>query len=47
VVVRESAVSGDGVNIASRICSLSEGSGITLADRIRKIFYVHLGLEAL
>ncbi len=35
VVVQDGEVSGDGVNIASRICALSEGGGICVSDEVR------------
>ncbi len=35
VVVQDGEVSGDGVNIASRICALSEGGGICVSDEVQ------------
>ena len=46
VVVQDGEVSGDGVNIASRICALSEGGGICVSDEVQHSIQNQENVEA-
>ena len=46
VVMREGEVSGDGVNIASRICALSEGGGLRVSGEVRNSIGSQENLDA-
>ncbi len=46
VVVQDGEVSGDGVNIASRICALSEGGGICASDEVQHSIQNQENIEA-
>jgi TolB-like protein/class 3 adenylate cyclase len=46
IVVGEGEVSGDGVNIASRICALSDGGGICISGQLYDAIRSHPEIEA-
>ncbi len=46
VVVQDGEVSGDGVNVASRICALSEGGGICVSDEVQHSIQNQENVEA-
>ncbi|MBW2280924.1 MAG: hypothetical protein JRG76_09440 [Deltaproteobacteria bacterium] len=46
VVIRDGEVSGDGVNIASRICALSEGGGLCVSGEVHRSVRNQPGVEA-
>ncbi len=47
LVVEDGEVSGDGVNIASRICALSEGGGICVSDEVQHSIQNQPDIEAI
>ncbi len=46
VVVQDGEVSGNGVNVASRICALSEGGGICVSDEVQHSIQNQENVEA-